>query len=158
MNSILLLSQQLRGKLQRRGASREEADDLIQEAFLRFETYRRQQQVRDPDAFIARTALNLAVDERRRKYREPFAAFTAGILEIADASPQPAEVLAARERLERLNDGIAAMPERTRAILLAQRMDGLSYSEIARREEISVSAVEKHIARAMLFLTDWMAQ
>ena len=35
------------------------------------------------------------------------------------------------------------------------RLDGLKYLEIAQRLSISVSAVEKHIARAMQFLAEW---
>jgi RNA polymerase sigma-70 factor (ECF subfamily) len=156
MKSLLILSRQLRSKLQRRGAPRDDADDLVQEAFLRFETYRRERPVQNPDAFIARTAMNLAIDASRRRRSSPFADFTPETLDVADSAPGPAEVWAAELRLNRLNAGLAAMSERTRSILLAQRVDGLSYSEIARREGISVSAVEKQIARGMLFLTQWM--
>lgn len=158
MSSLVRLTRQLRNQLRRRGAASEDADDLIQEAYLRFETYRRERPVRNPDAFIARTAMNLAIDESRRRRHAPFAEFTPETLEIADSRAGPAEVWAAQKRLNRLNAGLAAMNERTRSILLAQRVDGLSYSEIARREGISVSAVEKQIARAMLFLTEWMQE
>lgn len=158
MGSFIHLTRQLRSKLQRRGATRDDADDFIQEAYLRFETYRRERPVQNPDAFIARTAVNLAIDQGRRKRSAPFAEFTPATFEIADACPGPAEVWAARNRLNRLSAGLAALNERTRSILLAQRVDGLSYSEIARREGISVSAVEKQIARAMLFLSEWMQE
>jgi RNA polymerase sigma-70 factor (ECF subfamily) len=158
MKSILLFSRRLRRKLLSRGTSCEDADDLIQEAFLRFETYSRKQPVQDAQAFVARTALNLAVDQHRRKRIAPFEQLTEGTPEIAAESAEPDEVWAAQERLHRLNAGLAALSERTRTILLAQRVDGLSYSEIARMHGISVSAVEKHIARAMLFLREWMAE
>jgi RNA polymerase sigma-70 factor (ECF subfamily) len=158
MRSIIRLTRQLRSKLRRRGASPDDADDLIQEAYLRFESYRRERPVQNPDAFIARSALNLAIDECRRKSRAPFTELTPEVLEIADDGAGPAEVWAAQDRLNRLTAGLEAMNERTRSILLAQRVDGLSYSEIARREGISVSAVEKQIARATLFLTGWMQE
>jgi RNA polymerase sigma-70 factor (ECF subfamily) len=35
------------------------------------------------------------------------------------------------------------------------RVEGLKYREIAAHFEISQSAVEKHVAKAMLFLTEW---
>jgi RNA polymerase sigma-70 factor (ECF subfamily) len=35
------------------------------------------------------------------------------------------------------------------------RLENLKYREIAQRLGISQSAVEKHIARAALFLTEW---
>lgn len=47
---------------------------------------------------------------------------------------------------------------RTRRILLGQRLDGLSYAELARREGISVSAVEKHVAKAVAFMMAWMRE
>jgi RNA polymerase sigma-70 factor (ECF subfamily) len=36
------------------------------------------------------------------------------------------------------------------------RLDNLKYREIAEKLDISQSAVEKHIARAALALTEWM--
>lgn len=36
------------------------------------------------------------------------------------------------------------------------RLDQLTYTEIAGRVGISVSAVEKHIAKAASFLTKWI--
>ena len=102
--------------------------------------------------------MNLAIDESRRRRNSPFADCTAETLDVADSAPGPAEVWAAELRLNRLNAGLAAMGDRTRSILLAQRVDGMSYVEIARREGISVSAVEKHIARGVLFLTQWMQE
>ena len=158
MKSLLILSRQLRSKLQRRGAPRDDAEDLIQEAILRFETYRRERPVQNPDAFIARTAMNLAIDESRRRRSSPFADFTPETLDVADSAPGPAEVWDAELRLNRLNAGLAALGDRTRSILLAQRVDNMSYVEIAKREGISVSAVEKHIARGVLFLTRWMQE
>lgn len=92
MKSLLILSRQLRGKLQRRGAPRDDAEDLIQEAFLRFEAYRRERPVQNPDAFIARTAMNLAIDESRRRRSSPFADFTPETLDVPDSAPGPAEV------------------------------------------------------------------
>jgi RNA polymerase sigma-70 factor (ECF subfamily) len=47
---------------------------------------------------------------------------------------------------------------RTRRILLKRRLDNMSYAEIAAAENMSVAAVEKHVARATLQLVNWMAQ
>ena len=156
MRPIRQLISGLRVTLQKRGASADEAEDLVQEAFLKFETYRQTAEVREPEAFVVRAALNLAVDAGRRKYRSPFSGRALDDFHLADSSPGPDEVLQGRDRLERLRQGLLALKPRTRDMLLAQRLDGLTYAEIARREGISVSAVEKQIARAVLFLMDWM--
>ena len=48
------------------------------------------------------------------------------------------------------------MNDKTRAIFLAHRVDGLSYQEIARIHGLSISSVEKHVAKAALMVTGWM--
>ena len=47
---------------------------------------------------------------------------------------------------------VALLPERCREVFLLHRVESLSYSQIAARCGISVSAVEKNIARACLLL------
>lgn len=60
-----------------------------------------------------------------------------------------------RERLVRVKEGLAKLPPRTREIFLMHRLAGFKYREIAAQYGISQSAVEKHIAEAVLFLTEW---
>ncbi len=156
MRSVRQLISGLRITLRKRGASDDESEDLVQEAFLKFENYRQTHEVREPEAFIVRAALNLAVDSGRRKKRSPFSPRALEDFALADSSPGPDEVLQGRDRLRRLREGLEALKPRTRDMLLAQRLEGLSYAEIAAREGVSVSAVEKQIARAVLFLMDWM--
>ena len=45
-----------------------------------------------------------------------------------------------------------SLKPRTREVFLMHRLDGYSSAQIAKHFEISVSAVEKHIARAVLAL------
>jgi DNA-directed RNA polymerase specialized sigma24 family protein len=62
----------VRNCLRRRGRTREDAEDLVQEAFLRLELYCREgHQVLQPEAFLMRTALNLSVSHHRREQRSP---------------------------------------------------------------------------------------
>ncbi len=156
MKSHKDLTLRLRAAMRRRGNSPEDAEDLVQDAFLRYQQTPDREVVRDPAGFIARTAMNLSVDWRRRRMRSPISAAPLDSFEYRDGAPDAGEVLRARERLKRLNEGLLVLSARSRRILLAQRLEGLTYPEIAGREGISVSAVEKHIARALAFLTDWM--
>jgi RNA polymerase sigma-70 factor (ECF subfamily) len=137
----------------------DEADDLIQEAFLRLQVYRRERHVREPEAFLVRTVRNLSVDALRRKtQRGVHVAVESERLHLVDPHPLPDEVLATQQRLQRLRAGLAALPPRTREVVLLQRIEGFSYGQIAARLGVSVSAVEKHIAKAALFLSDWMTE
>jgi RNA polymerase sigma factor (sigma-70 family) len=159
MEALTDLILKLRKLLRHRGRTKDEADDLIQEAFLRLQAYRRERQVREPEAFLVRTVQNLTIDARRQKlHRGPHVAVDTETLRLIDPTPEPDEVVAARQRLQQLKAGLATLPPRTREIILLNRIDGLSQQQIAERLRISVSAVEKHIAKAALFLSDWMTE
>lgn len=66
MDGVRPLIVKLRRLLRSRGQSVDDTDDLIQEAFLRLQVYCRERAVNRPEAFLVRTALNLAVDRFRR--------------------------------------------------------------------------------------------
>jgi RNA polymerase sigma factor (sigma-70 family) len=145
----------VKGALRRRGRSEQDADDLVQEAFLRLTCYERKQAVEKPEAFLMRTALNLSIDAHRSRASRGEEVLLDDVV-IVDTAPGTEDVLLARERLARLSECVTRMNDRTRAIFLAHRLDGLSYQEIARRQGLSVSSVEKHIAKAALLITGWM--
>ena len=146
----------LRMLLLRRGRTREEAEDLIQDAFLKMQEYcERGGQVRQPEGFLVRTVLRLAANARRDAHRnlyceEPVENLTL----IVDTTPTPDEVLAGDQCLERMRDVLDAVSRRTRDVFFMQRLDGLSYAQIAQRLGVSISAVEKHIASALAILAD----
>lgn len=132
------------------------AEDLLHSAFLRLEEYRARHQVENPAAFLVRVAANIAVDEARHdRVRAEIPESVYKMIDLADGQPLHDEVLATRERLERVQAGLATLSPRTRQVFLMHRVDGLKYREIAARLGITVSAVEKHVARAALFLVGW---
>ena len=148
--------ERLRRRLVRRGATHEDAEDFIQEAFLRLTAYQAKSVVHEPEAFLTRTALNLATDEARRRGRRRLADRPVEDMAIEDSSPLADEVLHRRQRLERLTAALADMDPTTRSMLMGQRLDGRALADIAREHGVSVSAVEKRIARGLLFLMRWM--
>jgi len=156
MASIPDMLRRARALLIRRGATPHDAEDLVHEAFLKVEAYSRAADVRSQEAMLVRTALNLAIDDARRRRRAPFDTDATTLERIVDPLPGPDEVLTARERLTRLRAGLEQLSPKAQRILLAQRVEGLSYKEIAEREGLSIWAVEKQIARAVDTLTRWM--
>lgn len=136
---------------------REDAEDLLHEAWIGIAE--RQVEAANAAALLARSAANRGIDAYRRERRIAAMPGTAAICvaeTIADLQPLQDEMLIARHRLERLRLGVARLSPRTREIFLMHRLDGRKYREIAQDLGISQSAVEKHIARAMAHLTDWM--
>jgi RNA polymerase sigma-70 factor (ECF subfamily) len=136
--------------LRRRGRTRQEAEDLIQEAFLRVKIYcDGGGEVKQPEAFLVRTVLNLARDARQLEHRELYVEQRVETLAIPDMSAAPDEVLAAEDRLKELERTLDAISPRTREVFFMHRLDGLSYAQIADHFDVSVSSIEKHIAKAM---------
>lgn len=147
----------LRRMLRRRGRSPEEADDLMQELFIRVLQYCNQgREVRDPERFLKRAALNLSAQAHRREHRDLYVNEPVEDLALADRSWAPEEIAIADECLERLQRSLDALEPRTRDVYYMHRIHGFSYERIAAHFGISVSAIEKHIARATLALTKEM--
>ena len=138
--------------------SRAEAEDCLQSAYVRMAERRAGTIVENPEAYLARAALNIAIDRSRRVLvRAEDDRGIEGLVGLPDDDPLQDEVLIARERLARVREGLACLPEKTRTIFLRHRLDGLKYREIAQEHGITVSAVEKHIAKAMFFIARWTA-
>lgn len=153
MDSLFHYLRELQKLLRRRGESRERAEDLVQEAFLRMQLYCKEVgAIRKPEAFLMRTALNLSVDTRRREHRDIYEAEPVESFELPDIGPTPDEVFAAEERLVNMWQALDKAGERSREAFFLHRLQGLSYAEIAQRQGVSVSMVEKHIASAVTLL------
>jgi RNA polymerase sigma factor (sigma-70 family) len=145
----------VRSALMRRGRSTHEAEDLVQEAWVRLACYAQDQVVERPEAFLMRTALNLSIDRHRMQVNHGEEVLVEEVV-LVDTSPDAEAVLLARERLARLSVCIGRLGEKTREIFLAYRVEELSYREIAERHGLTVSAVEKQVAKATLQLATWM--
>jgi RNA polymerase sigma factor (sigma-70 family) len=135
-------------QLTRRTGCRELARELTNEAFLRLLRMApgKLGRVEQPGAFLHRVSSNLLRDwERAEMLRE-----RSQPLELAcDQQVDQVTLLESRDTLRRLELAIARMKPKTRAIFLAHRIDGLSYSEIADRTHLSVKGVEKQMAKAI---------
>lgn len=116
------------------------AEDLAQEAYLQLMRALTVHPVEKPDAFLDRTARNLAIDhERRRRRRARVEAPCEPAMVEAVAAEEPgAEAgLIERERIARLDAAFAALPARAREVWRLSYVEGCSYAEIA--EDLGVS-------------------
>lgn len=145
----------VRGALLRRGRNEQDADDLVQEAWVRLACHEQDHPVERPEAFMMRAALNLSIDAHRARVTRGDEVLVEDVV-LVDVAPTAEAALLAKQRMVRLSIGISRLSATTRGVFLAHRIDGLPYSEIARSHGISISAVQKHIARATLQLTNWM--
>jgi RNA polymerase sigma-70 factor (ECF subfamily) len=145
-------------QLRQRGRTREEAEDLIQEAYLRVYQYCERVEAREPERVLVRTVIRLAINDTRDRRRRAYSNQPIEELSLIDPSPSAEERIAAERCLDHLARTLETVAPRTREAFLLHRMDGLSYPQIARQMKISVSAVEKHIAWALAVLLDAVAR
>lgn len=150
---VRMHSARLLNLLRRRGHTPEDAEDLIQDAFLSLHTYCQKAEVRSPEAFLVRAVLNRSVSLYRVDTRRGGMADPADGAIVADVGSAPDELLAADQRLERISHALSLVGPRTRDVFLMHRLLGFSYPEIARQLGVSVSAVERRIARAIHAVT-----
>ncbi|SRR5258707_9088549 len=160
MDEVRLLVLKLRRLLRSRGRSIDDTEDLIQEAFLRLQLYCRDSKVKveQTEAFLVRTALNLSVDQHRRAQVAAVVPGGLDAIELIDPQPSPDVVCAARDRLRHMKAGLANLSPRQREVFLLNRVEGFSFAQIAKELGVSMSMVEKHAAKAVLAMTNWMEE
>ena len=145
---------QVKAMLMHRGFSAHESEDLVQDALVRLMDLEQHERVRHPKGFLMRAAKLLSMDAYRmskRRGEHVLIEDVQGLL--VDPAPAAEEVLLAREQKALLTQALTTMDPKTRQIFLAHRIEDRSYAAIAGEYEISVSAVEKHIAKAAWLLT-----
>ena len=137
--------------LQTRGASPDEAEDILQDVNIKL-LAERSGPVAQPRAYLYKmTNTHFLLQRRtagRRERREEDWVSAHGGSGEADDQPSIETELIAREQLAILQRILDGLPERTRIIFRRFRIEGEPQRVIAGELGISVSAVEKHLARA----------
>lgn len=138
--------------LQLRGASAADAEDILQDLHLKLVT-EQLGPVAQPRAYLYKMAANRFLlfrrtADRRTRREEDWIEVHGGIDGERDERPSIEAELIAREQLAVLQRVLDGLPERTRMIFRRFRVEGEAQRGIAEDLGISVSAVEKHLARA----------
>lgn len=140
LHRLLSLSQRLLGR-------REEAEEVVQEVFLRVwkQAPNWQPGIARFDTWLHRVTLNLCYDRlRERRNDEPYEEEH----DIADSAPAPDEAVHREQRNAILSAALASLPPRQREALILQYYQGLSNIEAAALMNISAEALESLLARA----------
>jgi RNA polymerase sigma factor (sigma-70 family) len=141
--------------LTRKGKSREDAEDLIQEAMLRLHVYAKDHAVLNSEAFLRQVVHNLSIDQYR--HHRLGARLELPLEDIEDRSPlidprsTPDQVIESQQRLEELTALLEAVSPRTRDIYMANRY-GYTRAEIANGMGIAEITVHRHMTLALAAL------
>lgn len=144
--------------LVQRGASADEAEDVVQDLTLKL-SGDAVQSVAQPRPYLYKMANNHFLLQRRTAARrerrdEAWVDVHSGDPPELDEQPSTEARLIAQEQLALFQRVLDRLPERTRIIFHAFRVEGVARPAIAADQGISVSAVEKHLARAYEAIVD----
>ena len=133
------------------GGGPPEPEDVAQQAFINYAALDDPAAVRNPRAFLYRTATNIVINHHRRTVvvRRHAAQEASEDIDRDRDDLCPESVLLNREQLTIVEQAVRGLPVRRRRYLLLNRLDGLSYAEIARREGVSEGVVRKQVAKAI---------
>ena len=136
------------------GASRHDAEDIAQEAFLKIfryiGSYRSDQTFK---AYFYRVVINASRDHLSRM--KP--AGQASLDDVDEATSEP-ERRASFEDVEMLRRALQELPGREREVVILRDLQGLSTWEVARILRISPITVRRHSSRALAHLKKLLAR
>lgn len=146
----------------RRVGDRSEAEDLTQQVFVRIIGAETRLSADQADGLIFITARNLLTDRSRRNHYRlskasiPITGMSDGDLSSLSADGvedrHPERVLIAKDTLEAAVAALDRLGTRTKDIFVLTRLENMKQADVARLLGISVSAVEKHLVRAVAHL------
>lgn len=128
---------------------RDDADEIVQDTFHNYLRLESQEEIENPQAFLYKTAHNLALNHLRKNGHRN--AYLATLASDCGTLPLEREVFSQRD-VDELQKRLYRLPNLTRDIFLSNRIDGKTYPEIGTQYGISISSVQKHMIKALKYL------
>lgn len=135
---------------------REEAEDIVQETFVR--AYRSRERFRGECSYptwLFQIAINLCIDRARHLRMNEIISLDSsmdgeegGGWEPSDWSQDPLRELERAELRERVQQSLGTLPERLRKVITLYFMQGMSYEEIASTLDCSIGTVKSRMFAA----------
>ena len=140
----------LRSYISRYVISPQDIDDVSQETFLRAYKAEKEKEIEHPKAFLFRIAKNLMLSEFSRKARKitDYIEDYEGSEELLNTDNLESNVMA-QQKLGIYCEAVASLPTQCRRVVIMKKVYGMQNKEIARRLELSVSTVEKHLTKGI---------
>lgn len=144
--------QALRKYLRRKLSSPEDIEDIVQEAYTRVLHASQENTVKNPPAFLYRTAHNLVVDKYRNAHHEKRSTSIDDCMdELASDRNSPEKDSYSKEWLQALRGAIDQLPPKCRRVFIMHKIQNMTYTEISNELGISRSMTEKHMSKALSY-------
>ncbi|SFK12240.1 RNA polymerase sigma factor [Methylocapsa palsarum] len=137
----------------RRRVGREEAEDVVQDAYLHLLQKEHFETLDHPRAFLFRIASNLSVDTLRKiKTRSRHAEFEFALQETGCCVVDPESAAENAAEVRHFQASLDELPCVCKQTFVLSRIEGFTHSEIAARLNISVRTVDRHLVKATTHL------
>ena len=136
-----------------------DADDLVQDSFIRLLRARETGSIENPRAFLFATARNAALDRYRHERviaMEPLV--SADVSSVQEDRCDVAETVSRAQEIEMLHQAIQSLPGRCREIMTLRKIHGLPNREIAARLGISVHTVNAQLVNGLVRCRDFLRE
>jgi RNA polymerase sigma-70 factor (ECF subfamily) len=128
--------------------SREEAEDIVQEVYVKLWGMRNELPAyKSIEALSVRITRNLCLDQLRRR-KVNYDALQAEKHRQEIYTETPADNLEKKEEVEIIQSLIDSLPEPQRSLIHLRHMEGKEYDEIAEMVNMNVNAIRVSISRA----------
>lgn len=127
---------------------REEAEEIVQDAFTQLFAYR--DRIKNPESirpFLYAVAKRIAISHFRKKIIREGASKYIGDRSVRN-SYDTQEAVLAKEFTDNLQRIIKELPQQQQKVFVLNKLDDLSYQEIAEQLELSKNTVKNHLAVA----------
>ena len=146
------------GFLRSRVRMPEQAEDLLQQVFVKVMQRSDWSEIRNPEAYLRTTARHVLADF----YRSQNARDQGIVLEYqefrhADETWSPGSSLRSREFFDRLAAMLESLSPQVRKAFVLSRVYGYTYAEIGQALSISPRTVEKHVAKGLAWCFKYLS-
>ncbi|WP_116769125.1 RNA polymerase sigma factor [Maribacter litoralis] len=139
----------LRNYLYYKFGDMQRAEDIVHDSFVKLWNKCSSVVYDRVTGFLYKIARNLMIDNLRNK--KVALKFEKGLVHVQE-NEDPYFKLRTKEFRSKLESVISNLPEKQREAFLMNRIDKLTYKEIALRLEVSETAIEKRISKALIKL------
>jgi RNA polymerase sigma-70 factor (ECF subfamily) len=127
-----------------------EIEDMVQDVFARIVARDSTDPVDHLGGYVMKTASSVFADWVRRRSSHAASKHVPLEPELhAEEEADPERIVGGKEELQAATMILLRLPERTRTVFILRRLEGQRFQDIAAHLGISVSAVEKHMVRAI---------
>jgi RNA polymerase sigma factor (sigma-70 family) len=127
--------------------SSEEAKDIVQETMIKVWNGRDMAEVQNMEAWCMRITKNLSLDKLRSRQRKSTSSIDERF-DMVHESLSPHEKTEIKESMKRIDELMAALPDKQRQVMHLRDIEGYSYNEICDVLEIDMNQVKVNLFRA----------